>query len=570
MNTGAAEIDLKLRDDFYRYLREYGIESTLIDPLLAVLFRTLASQIYQMSSDMDRMRTALLDELLQGLGFERRFAHPAQTVLRFHSPSGTTHLRAGTNLFGEPDSGGRMSFLSDYGITVSPARIAAVFVYQPPEPEAFANDTRTGELRLLSGVELPEDTLRAGPAYGPIPAALGKYPAIYIAIEQLGSGHLSRHGLFLQTSPEATLLNTQLATENWCVASADGRFGAAGVLRPRPINAGQHRLAWLEGEDTEATKLSRSELPSLPGGFWHSKCFVLPAMQPQHTGLCEAPLGLNAPLRMIFERPALFLAPRAWLRIQLDSHLEPLHTAISTVLLHAQSASNVHCWNQTVRFAEHGTTIPVSQETGARSYLVSPLSITGQGGQSYLPEFHPSFQTGVGRYRLRGGLLTLLPGKLAGGEPETYANVRLWTTTGSSGNQMGAGRLHNFADEPPVRNLTVENVTAAAGGTDGEALHAAQKRFSEALLSRHRLLTRADIETSVRAFDHRIHSLQIDPVLARSQRGLRRLHRITVFTARESFHAPEEEARILVGDLERFLADRVPLDVAVSVELAWA
>ena len=62
MNSSAAEIDLKLRDDFRRYLREYGIESTLIDPVLAVLFRTLAAQIHALSSDTDRLKTALLDE----------------------------------------------------------------------------------------------------------------------------------------------------------------------------------------------------------------------------------------------------------------------------------------------------------------------------------------------------------------------------------------------------------------------------------------------------------------------------------------------------------------------------
>src|SRR5882672_190544 len=130
MNSSAAEIDLKLRDDFRRYLREYGIESTLIDPVLAVLFRTLASQIYAISSDTDRLRTALLDELLNGLGFERRFAHPAQLVVRYDCQAEPVHVGAGTTLSGEPESGGRMSFTTDYGMTVSSARIAAVFVYQ--------------------------------------------------------------------------------------------------------------------------------------------------------------------------------------------------------------------------------------------------------------------------------------------------------------------------------------------------------------------------------------------------------------------------------------------------------
>lgn len=570
MNSSAAEIDLKLRDDFRRYLREYGIESTIIDPVLAVLFRTLASQLHTLSSDTDRLRTALLDELLEGLGFERRFAHPAQLVVCYRCQAESAHVSAGTILSGEPESGGRMSFTTDYGISVSPARIAAVFVYQcAREVGRSAGADSGGELRLLSGIELPAETLRAGPSYGAVPAELGPHPAIYLAIENLAPTYLSRHGIFLQTSPEATLLSEQLESENWCLAANNGRFEATGVLRPGELNAGQHQLHWLKTID-EAGEIPRGvEAPSLPGGFWRGRCFVLPAIPAQRHFLCDAPQGVESSLRSIFERPGLFLRPRAWLRIQLDVRVETLHTAISAVYLHAQSASNVECSNQTVKFKENGTTIPVSKETGGRSFLVAPLSITGESGETYLPEFQPSFSPGIGRYRLHQGYLTLLPGKMPDGSDETYANVRLWMTAGMAGNQMGVSRLQSFVNEPTVRGLTVENITAGAGGSDGEGLHSAQRRFSEALLSRQRLLTRTDLETSIRSFDRRITRIDVHPILARSTRGLRRLHRITVMAGRDRFAAPEEEARILVNDLHRYLGERVPLDVDVNVELAW-
>ena len=562
MNSSAAEIDLKLRDDFRRYLREYGIESTLIDPVLAVLFRTLAAQIHALSSDTDRLKTALLDELLEGLGFERRFAHPAQLVVRYGCQADPVHVGTGTTLTGEPEGGGRISFTTDYGISVSSARVAAVFVYQR------ASEGSSGELRLLSGIELPAESLRAGPSYGPVPAELGAHPAIYIAVENLSSSHLSRHGVFLQTSPEAMLLNVQLESENWCLASNNGRFEAAGVLRPRDLNAGQRQLQWLRGIDETSPAPEHAETPSLPGGFWKGKCFVLPSIPAERHFLCEAPYGLDAALRSVFERPGLFFKPRAWLRIQLDARVEPLHTAVSAVYLHAQSASNVECSNQTVRFAEHGTTIPISKETGGRSFLVAPLSITGESGEPYLPEFQPSFKLGVGRYRLHQGHLTLIPGKMPDGSDENYVNVRLWMTMGAAGNQMGVARLQSFATAP-VHGLTVENITAAAGGSDGEGLHAAQRRFSETVLSRQRLLTRTDLEVSIRSFDRRIAGIDVQPVLARSTRGLRRLHRITVSAERKRFAAPDEEARTLVMDLNRFLAERMPLDVEAAVELAW-
>jgi hypothetical protein len=565
MNSSAAEIDLKLRDDFRRYLREYGIEPTLIDPVLAVLFRSLASQLHVLVSDTDRLKAALLDELLEGLGFDRRFAHPAQLVVRYGCLGDPVPVGSGTVLMGEPESGGRMSFSTDYGISVSSARIAAVFVYQRAE-------AGEGQLRMLSGVELPAESLRAGPVYSPAPAALGAYPAIYIAIENLAPSHLSRHGIFLQTSPESELLNTQLASENWCLASNEGRFTAEGILRPAGLNAGQHRLEWLQRVTEPRSDAARTddatEMPQLPGGFWQGKCFVLPSIPLQRHFACEAPQGLEAPLRALFERPALWLRPRAWLRIQLDSRIEPLHTAISSIHLHAQSASNVECSNLTIRFAEHGFTVPISRESGGASFLVAPLSITGESGDPYLPEFQPSFKPGVGRYRLHQGYLTLMPGKMPDGREEQYANIRLWMTLGAIGNQMGMARLTSFAQEP-ARGLSVENITAAAGGTNGESLHAAHRRFSEALLSRQRLMTRNDLEVAIRSFDTRIAAIDVHPLLMRNARGLRRLHRITVSAARERFAAPEEEGRALAADLDGFLRERLPLDVDAEVELAW-
>jgi hypothetical protein len=567
MNSSAAEIDLKLRDDFRRYLREYGIEPTLIDPVLSVLFRTLAAQLHALISDTDRLKAALLDELLEGLGFDRRFAHPAQLVVRYTCQGEPASIGSGTILTGEPESGGRMSFSTDYGISVSSARIAAVFVYQPAEASV------AGPLRLLSGVELPQESLRAGPAYGPVPANLGPHPAIYIAIENLGPTHLAQHGIFLQTSPEAVLLNAQLASENWCLASSEGRLTAEGILRPKPLNAGQHQLQWLrrtpDSKINSARANDAAEMPQLPGGFWQGKCFVLPAISPERHFVCEAPQGFAAPLRSIFEHPSLWLRPRAWLRIQLDSRVEPLHTAISSIHLHAQSASNVECANLTVRFAEHGLTVPISRESGGASFLVAPLSITGEGGDAWLPEFQPSFKPAIGRYRLHQGHLTLIPGKMPDGRDESYANIRLWMTLGAIGNQMGMARLTSFAQEP-ARGLSVENITAAAGGTNGESLHAAHRRFSEALLSRQRLLTRNDLEVAIRSFDTRIEAIDVHPLLARGTRGgLRRLHRITVSVPRDRFAAPEEEGRALVADLDGFVKERLPLDVDAEVELAW-
>ena len=57
----AIEIDKKLRDDFRRMLKEYGITTQETDPILAVLFRSLAAQVeevYQQAAEQHSTRSA--------------------------------------------------------------------------------------------------------------------------------------------------------------------------------------------------------------------------------------------------------------------------------------------------------------------------------------------------------------------------------------------------------------------------------------------------------------------------------------------------------------------------------
>ena len=61
------EIDRKLRDDFRRRVKDFGVSTETTDPLLAVLFRTVAQQIDQIYSDTAQLRQSLLHELMSGL-----------------------------------------------------------------------------------------------------------------------------------------------------------------------------------------------------------------------------------------------------------------------------------------------------------------------------------------------------------------------------------------------------------------------------------------------------------------------------------------------------------------------
>src|SRR5262245_21605335 len=168
----AVEIDRKMREDFARRLKEgYGITSESTDPILAVLFRTFAVQIEDIYKEAgEAIPPAVIDELIAGLGMPERRSRPAQLVVKFFLPVGEELFEAGTELIGETESGERLVFALDSDIQISNARIV------------FAGAYQGGQLRLLSGVELPEEFEKAKPSFEPVPASLGPIPAVFLAI----------------------------------------------------------------------------------------------------------------------------------------------------------------------------------------------------------------------------------------------------------------------------------------------------------------------------------------------------------------------------------------------------
>ena len=97
----------------------------------------------------------------------------------------------------------------------------------------------------------------------------------------------------------------------------------------------------------------------------------------------------------------------------------------------------------------------------------------------------------------------------------------------------------------------------------------AQRRFSELLLSRERIVTDADLETAVRAFEPKVRGLRYSPMLERGPNGLRRLQRITIMLDRTSFNDADEEGRLLRQELEDHLQGRALLGLEIRVELEW-
>jgi hypothetical protein len=553
----AIEIDKKLRDDFRRLLREYGITTPETDPILAVLFRSMAAQVedvYQQAAD--RMPRAVLDELTAGLGMPERGAQAAQTVLRFSLQEGHERLEAGAELIGEAPSKDKLTFALDTEIEVSPAQISLVATYH------------NGLLRLHDGTGLAKEFEDARPSFEAVPADLGPNPAIFMAIDVHDERHLSHHGLYVELTPEARDLLVSLQREVWCLLDAQGNIRAEGMLRSRPGNAGVRKLEWLVAD---AIPSAMSPAGPLPEGFYGGRVFIFPEVPIERRFLTKIPKKMDMPLRRLFQTPGagLFARPRAWLRIALPPEASSVAEDLVRIALHCTTASNVEVLNQTIYFDQVGTAIPVSNGGGRVRHLVRPLSIKGERGSEYVHESDPTASAQTGRYRLRQGRLELEPARTVRGMPDHYANVRLLLSNGTLANGVGVGAVTTFLRKVTAPTLALSNVTVAAGGTDGESFADARRRFAELLLARERIVTHADLEAVITAFEPKIRAVRCHPALERTPAGLRRVHRVTAVLDRNSFTLPDEEARILQRTLEAHLQERAVLGLDVRVEVAW-
>lgn len=553
----AGEIYKKLRDDFARRLKDYGVTSEVTDPMLAVLFRTIAGQLEAQYIEFDRRQISLLDELIAGLDIEGRRARPAQTVVRFFPDGETQVVEAGTEMLGQTQSGERLTFSTNVSLQVSKACICLGATYQD------------GLLQLVSGIELPE-AFQSRSSLDPVRVNLGPNPAIYLAIDNLGAGHLSQHGFFFELSPDAALLQAALLDETWCLTGAEGEFGSSGILRPRRGNAGVRLLEWLLPESTsDSDQIHPGEVAVLPDGFYAGRVYVFPIVPPSRRFTSGIPRAMEGALRKLLGESVAQLNAKkcAWLRISLPRQIRNLHTAITGISLHAVSASNVECVNTTVHFATHGTSIPVSREAGTPHHLVAPLSISGERGTAYLPELAPSSDLGAGRYSIRNGCIHLRPARHADGHADSSVNLRLWVTRGSAGNHVSAGQIHSFLKKTGLRTTRVNSVTSAAGGTDGESLQETQARFAEALLSRDRVVTRADLLGAVRAFDRRIQVVDTSSGVERTNQGLRRVQQVRLSVAKDDFVDPDQELRLLLAELKIHLEERLLYDTRLKIVL---
>jgi hypothetical protein len=554
------DIDRSLRDDFRRRVKDFGISVDAPDPVLAVLFRTFAQQIEGVYADTGRMRQSLLEELMAGLQLPQRLARPAQAVVRFSSRAQHAKiLRGGTELNARASSGERLTFGLDATIQVSSARIALALSYQDQQ------------LQLLPGVEMTDSLQAYRPSIDPVKVNLGTQPALLLAIENLPPTLLRRHAMFFELGPGSFAVQEALRSEPWWAFNEDGTLSGEGLMRPRRVNSGVYQLEW-QGEASQTGK-AESELPEIPDGFYSGRQFVFPEMDENRKLLCTVPRFLEGAFARICGRDmANFLrTPRVWIKIPLPPGIPSLRNAINGILLHAMTASNVFCRNQTIQLERDGTSVPVGRRSGGiQEMLVAPLSVSSLANEPYEAGLRPRRNAAVGWYELHNDRLTLHPGTEPNGEPQKAVNVRLWLTNGELGNRVGPGDITGFANSATFDDISVNHVTAAAGGTNGEDHPSTQRRFAEALLSRGRVVTRADLEASTLSFDRRILAVEARSQIERQPEGLRRMERLWVTLDEGGFTRPDLELPVLQQGLEAYLRQRLVQGILLDVRFEWS
>ena len=556
---GYLEIDRKLRDDYRRRAKDFGVSAETMDPLLNVLFRTVAHQIDQVYGDTAQIRQSLLRELMSGLDIHQYLARPAQAAIRLINDLAEPRtLREGTELNATTTSGERLIFGLDATVEVSQARIAAAFSYQ----NQF--------LRLLPGVE-PSEALHAlRPSLNAVPLALGEQPALFLAIENLGPNLLNRHGIFFDLGPGTYAIQHALTQEPWWIFGSEGELSGEGLMRTVRGNGGAHQLRFHSSPQPDDDEHD-GRLPAIADGFYGNRQFFFPAMSAGQLLLCQVPRLLRLALAGIVERglDGWLGEQRLWIKIPMPPSIPQLHHAINGIVLHTVTASNLFARNQTVQFVRDGLSIPVVKAGGTAEHLVAPLSIHSEANEPYEAGTRIGANAAAGWFELHNQRLTLHPGTGADGTPHSAVNVRLWLTNGHLGNKVGPGDITGFANAAALQGMRIVPFTAAAGGSDGEEQASEERRFADALLTRGRIVTEQDLEAAALAIDRRVLSASSKSGIERGPGGLMRVLRLLLILDTHAFTDADLELPGLKSQIETSLRRRLVHGLTLEVEFQW-
>lgn len=548
---GVAEIGGELRREFDRALyAHYGTESRP-DPVLATLFHTLSVQIARAYEEAESVFPAtMLDDLVGVLGMPARLAHPAQTVVHFTRIDQRERISRQTELFGTARTGEQVGFAPDEPIEIAPTELVFAAVFED------------GRLHTLPGARVP-----GGPPVPPGSTTLPEWAspaALYLAF-RTDPAHLGGLGLYLDTGSASPAVAAALARSPWQLLDRAGCVCEAGMLRATPGRGGVRRLVWLDEPSPD------EGVPPLDDGVYGGQVWIFPHVPPARRSLCSGPAGMSAAARLLLPGGHAHALddPLAWVRVPLPAGVRGVAEAIQRVVPNCVTASNVEVWNEQVIFDRTGRVVTLAPEGHADRHVLGIVSVTGEAGTPYAEDSDVAAPLAHGRFRLRAGELEFRPARSPTGRMDGYAMARLLFCDAERANGMEEGDLRRIGSSLANATARVTNLTVTRGGCGPPPFAAARTRFAELLLSRERVVTAADLEVAVRAFEPRVRSVRVSGGSELHDVVLRRVERITVRADPADFADPEAEAIRLRGHLQRHLQERMVLGQRVRVEVEW-
>jgi hypothetical protein len=373
----------------------------------------------------------------------------------------------------------------------------------------------------------------------------------------------------LDTLPLGGAVARSLELSPWHLLDSTGTVTERGILRARRGRGGVRRLAWLDETVPAIETDPMARVVDLAAGPYGEQVFIFPPVPEDRRWRTTVPRAILPAIPSLLppDQAKGLAQPLVWLHVPLAPGTPSVASALQRIALNAVTASNMEVVAEQLPFDRMGSVVTLEPEGRKGRFLMGVLSVTGERGTAYAPDAALEVPLGAGRWRYRDRRLDLRPAQDATGRLDTYAMVRLLYCDGESANGIDPGGIRQIGS--PLANVTakVSNLVPSRAGSAPPEYPPAKLRFAELVRTRERVVTAADAEIAVRAFEPRVTSVSVTPVTSLEGGRARQGQLVSASVPPADFADPEAELPRLEAQLERHLRERAVLGFDVTVQV---
>jgi hypothetical protein len=546
-----------MREQFTRELFATTGTQAQPDPVLATMFNALAAQVDRVYQEADQVFfDSALDDLIRGLGMPARLARPAQAVVQFLQIVERELVTPETELIGFQNSGEQVVFTPDASFEVSATELVFAAVYENGKLTTVSGGRTASGTPVLPGNSVPLTLPNAAP--------------MLVVAFRPDAGHLSRLGLFIDVTAPGSAVDRALARSPWQMLDGAGTVVEEGVLRPTLARGGIHQLKFFRPtEDSEEAESAPARALPLSGGSYGSRIWLFPEIPASRRFTSAIPPALSdaVPRLMPDGQDQALDRPLAWVQVPMPAGTRGLTNAISRIVTHCVTASNIDIWNESISFDRMGSVVTHRPMGSIKRHVMGVLGVTGEAGTTYLDAADLEAPPTTGRYRYRGNArFEFSPARHASGRFDTYAMLRLLYCDADGANGIEAGGVRQIRSDL-LRNpvARVASLTPSKGGAPPPPYLDARNRFAELLRTRERIVTAADIDVAARAYEPLLREIQVESASEITEAGLGLVTQVTAYASPDDFADPDTEFERLRTELQRYLEQRGMIGNRITV-----